>query len=487
MFTFFTLKMAFLNYEKLFVQTKKIPEARNVIIIPYSYTNKEYSDCEPEYLEYLKSHNPGSDISYTVKNNNIILFVCFIRKNEDEEEFKACVSTQGAKCYKKIVHFDEPVNFILEEMEYIRDFISGIVLAYYKYNFLRENDTKNFPISILSGYPEYIKIYNAQNFVRFLGDTPANLMTPSLFAEYALKYCNGMNVEIFDKKFMIENNMNLLLGVANGSNEEPKIVKITYKGKNEENIDVSLVGKGITFDTGGISLKPSANMAAMKGDMLGAATVLATIKLANDLQLKINIEAVLPLSENMPGGRATKPGDVHVGMSGISVEVDNTDAEGRLILGDALTFAQKSNPEYVFDIATLTGAISVALGEDFLGYFCNNDDLALLIQNASESSSDPAWRMPLSSLFLSSMKSDVADLKNAGGRKGGSCTAAIFLKEFIKKDVKWCHFDIAGVDFDHKNTTLYGKGMTGRGFPLLFEVIKKLSEKNNFKTITDFK
>ncbi|WUR04314.1 cytosol aminopeptidase [Vairimorpha necatrix] len=469
--------MSLLNYEQLFVKTVPIESAIKVNIIPYSYKNKEYSTSDSSNLDYLKNLNPASNSTYRIMpDKSIECFVCLSRNDEEADEWRASVATSGASCYNLLSHFDNPLNINIKNIDNIRDFISGIVLAYYKYNFLFKKSSDRQAISIISEYDEFVEISNAQNFVRFLGDTPANLMTPSIFTKYVEKYCQGMDFTVYDKDFMSEKNMNLLLGVSRGSNEDPKLIKISYKGSNKDNIDVSLVGKGITFDTGGISLKSPANMSAMKGDMLGAATVLATIKLAHDKKLKINIEAILPLSENMPGGRATKPGDVHVSMSGLSVEVDNTDAEGRLILGDALTFAQESSPEYLFDIATLTGAMTVALGEDYLGYFCNNEDLNEIINKSSDESGDLAWRMPLSNLFLSCMKSNVADLKNAGNRKGGSCSAAIFLSKFVKENVKWCHFDIAGVDFDHRNKVLYGKGMTGRGFPLLYELVKNLSD-----------
>ncbi|KAK6090069.1 hypothetical protein P3W45_000957 [Vairimorpha bombi] len=477
--------MNLLDYEKLKVHTEK-KNGRTVSVIiyekkeeEYRILNKNFSDSQTTFLKKNKASGKTNTTFINFEDDDsITVYASMGDLSTDLLQVKENASTTGASVLRNLMYLDEHLNIYIEVTEYQREFVSGLVLAYYKYNFLNK-DKKNINTISVLGSEEvntYTAIYNGQNFVRFLGDTPSNLMTPTLFVEYAKKYCTDLKVEVFDKGFMEKKNMNLLLGVAQGSRQDPKLIKISYKGKSTKEVDLSLVGKGITFDTGGISLKPSANMAAMKGDMMGAATVLATIKLASDMRLNINIEAVLPLTENMPGGVATKPGDVHIGMSGISVEIDNTDAEGRLILGDAISYAQESNPKYLLDIATLTGAISVALGDNFIGYFSNDDKLAGLIYEASIESSDPAWRMPLSSLYLSSMKSNVADLKNAGGRKGGSCTAAIFLNEFVNKDIKWTHFDIAGVDWDHRNKMLYGSGMTGKGLPLLYEVVKNLSE-----------
>lgn len=477
--------MDLLDYEKLNVHTEK-KDGRIVNIIVYEKKGEEYkilnkifSDAHTSFLKKNKASGKANTTFINFEDDDIItVYSSMGDLSTDLLQVKENASTAGASVLRNLNYLDEHLNFNIEVTEYQREFVSGLVLAYYKYNFLNK-DKKNISTISLLGSEDvnvYTTIYNGQNFVRFLGDTPANLMTPTLFVEYAKKYCTGLKIEVFNKDFMKKKNMNLLLGVAQGSKQDPKLLKIFYKGKSTEDLDISLVGKGITFDTGGISLKPASNMGAMKGDMMGAATVLSTIKLASDMKLNINIEAILPLTENMPGGVATKPGDVHIGMSGISVEIDNTDAEGRLILGDAISFAQESKPKYLLDIATLTGAISVALGDNFIGYFSNDDKLAELIYGSSIESSDPAWRMPLSSLFLSSMKSNVADLKNAGGRKGGSCTAAIFLNEFVDKNIKWTHFDIAGVDWDHRNKTLYGSGMTGRGLPLLYEVVKNISE-----------
>lgn len=472
--------MEILPYEKLFVSTKR-EEGRNVYVYLYFKKNDEYiinennDDLHFTFLKQVKATNKIGNFYINFKDHEKInVYICFGEKQTEIFSLKENIMKLGANVLKSLLYLNEHINFFLLFKEYRNEFSSGIVLSSYKYNFLNKEQKKITTISIID--VEYANVLNAQNFARFLGDTPANLMTPTHFVEYAKKYCKNLDIEIFDKNFMKEKKMNLLLGVAQGSHQDPKLLKIKYYGNEKSQVDVCLVGKGITFDSGGISLKPSANMAAMKGDMMGAASVMTVVKLAADMKFKLNIEVYIPLTENMPGGSATKPGDVHIGMTGKSVEVDNTDAEGRLVLADCLALAQQSKPNYLFDMATLTGAISIALGDNFMGYFCNDEELASKIDQASMRSNDLAWRMPLSSLFLNSMKSNVADLKNAGGRKGGSCTAAIFLNEFINEGIKWAHFDIAGVDFDHNNTTVYGGGITGRGLGILFELLKMLDE-----------
>lgn len=473
------------DYKKLFVSDSR-KEGKDVIPIVYSKVEEEYKiynkGLDPEHVEYLKnieaSNNTG-DTFVRHEKDRIIVYVCFGCFKVEMEKLKDSISAAGAKCLKAVSYLNTHLNFFIDFDVFDRSFVSGIILSSYKYDFNNKEKKNRLSISIIGSedIKKYVSIYNVQNFARFLGDTPANLMTPTIFVEYAEDFLNDLkeiHVEVFDSQFMKDNKMNLLLSVAQGSEQEPKLLKITYKGRNSEEVDIGLVGKGITFDSGGISLKPSANMAAMKGDMLGGASVLAVMKLVSEFGLKANVQAVIPLTENLPSGTATKPGDVFCGMAGKSVEIDNTDAEGRLILADALSFIQQSSPKYVMDIATLTGAMAVSLGDSFIGFFSNDDTLADIIYQSGIQSADPTWRMPLSSLYLSSMKSVVADLKNAGGRLGGSATAAIFLREFIDEKTKWAHFDIAGVMDASRNTAVYGQYMTGKGVPVLFESVQSL-------------
>ncbi|KAI9485018.1 cytosol aminopeptidase family, catalytic domain-containing protein [Zychaea mexicana] len=318
----------------------------------------------------------------------------------------------------------------------------------------------------------------SQNLARMLMTTPANLMTPKTFSEevaYLLAGLENIDIAVHDKEWAVRQKMNSFLSVAQGSDEPLRFLEIHYKGASESDPVYGLVGKGVTFDSGGISLKPSANMALMKGDMGGAATVCSAMYGISKLKLPVNVVAVTPLAENLPSGRATKPGDVVRAMNGKSIEVINTDAEGRLILADALYYlSSKYSLKSIIDVATLTGACDVALGQVFAGVFTNSDELWTQLNIAAQMTSDPFWRMPLHDDYLKAMKeSAVADLVNSAGRSGGAVTAAMFLKEFLAdKEQPWAHIDIAGV-MDCSSTEGYHvKGMTGRPTRSLIEYLR---------------
>jgi len=259
--------------------------------------------------------------------------------------------------------------------------------------------------------------------------------------------------------------MNSLLSVSKGSIEKPKLISLSYQG-NKKSKPIVLVGKGVTFDTGGISLKPGQAMDEMKYDMCGAASVMGVMKAVALMKLPVNLTVVVPTVENMPAHNASKPGDVVKSMSGQTIEILNTDAEGRLILCDALTYVQKYDPEIVIDVATLTGACIIALGKVNSGLMSNNQALADEIIKASESSNDGVWQLPISDEYDEQLKSNFADMANIGGREAGSVTAACFLARFTK-DYKWAHLDIAGTAWNSGAN----KGATGRPVPLLSEII----------------
>jgi len=260
--------------------------------------------------------------------------------------------------------------------------------------------------------------------------------------------------------------MGSLLSVARGSHEPPKLIVLKYEGGRRGDKPYALVGKGVTFDTGGISLKPAPEMDEMKFDMCGAASVLGTLRAVAELKLPINVVGVIPATENMPGGSATKPGDIVTSMSGQTVEILNTDAEGRLILCDALTYTERFDPQAVVDIATLTGACVIALGHVASGLFANDDALAEQLLAAGQTSRDRAWHLPLWDDYQEQLKSNFADFANIGGRPAGSVTAACFLARFTKK-FKWAHLDIAGVAWKSGAA----KGATGRPVPLLTQYL----------------
>jgi leucyl aminopeptidase len=262
---------------------------------------------------------------------------------------------------------------------------------------------------------------------------------------------------------MEKHGMGAFLAVTAGSNQQPKLIVLRYSGAAKTKRPLALIGKGITFDTGGISLKPSAEMDEMKFDMSGAGSVLGTIRALAGMKAPVNVVGVIPACENMPGGRATRPGDIVTSMSGQTVEILNTDAEGRLILCDAITYTeQRFNPEAVLDIATLTGACVIALGHVASGLFSNNDKLADDVRTAADDAWDRVWRMPLWEDYQEQLHSNFADFANIGGRPGGSITAACFLARFTRK-LKWAHLDVAGTAWRSGRE----KGSTGRPVPLL--------------------
>lgn len=297
-----------------------------------------------------------------------------------------------------------------------------------------------------------------------LGNLPPNICTPVYLGKQAEKLAKdyGFKVEVLEQPDIEKLKMGSFLGVTRGSEEPPRFIVLQHlKGKKSQK-PVVLVGKGITFDTGGISLKPGADMDEMKYDMCGAAAVLGVFKAIGELDLPFNVVGLIPTCENMPSGRATKPGDVLTSMSGQTIEVLNTDAEGRLILCDALTYAERFEPAAVIDIATLTGACVIALGHHPSGLFANNEALAKALLTAGETSHDRAWQMPLWDDYQSQLDSNFADIANIGGRAGGSITAACFLSRFAKK-YDWAHLDIAGTAWKSGKE----KGGTGRPVPLL--------------------
>lgn len=301
-----------------------------------------------------------------------------------------------------------------------------------------------------------------------LGNLPGNICTPTYLADQAkaLAKTHKLKVTILEEKDMHKLGMHSLLSVTRGSRQPAKLITLEYRGGDKKHKPVVLVGKGITFDSGGISLKPGADMDEMKYDMCGAASVLGTMQAIAEMGLKLNVVGVIPSCENMPDGAASKPGDIVKSMSGQTIEILNTDAEGRLILCDALTYAAKFEPETVVDIATLTGACVIALGHVASGLFSNQDKLARELLDAGNTIHDRAWHMPLWDDYQQQLDSNFADMQNIGGRAGGSITAACFLSRFTK-DYRWAHLDIAGTAWKSGKE----KGATGRPVPLLTQFL----------------
>jgi leucyl aminopeptidase len=310
-----------------------------------------------------------------------------------------------------------------------------------------------------------LAIAHGMDLARDLGNLPGNVCTPTYLGERALALGQefpDIKATVMERKEIEELGMGSFLSVTNGSEQPPRFIVFEYRGSPRKQRPVVLIGKGITFDTGGISIKPAGDMDQMKFDMCGAASVFGVLRAVAELKAKVNVIGLVAACENMPSGRATKPGDVVTSMSGQTIEILNTDAEGRLILCDALTYAERYEPEAVVDIATLTGAIVVSLGHVAAGMFSNNDTLARNLLAAGDEAYDRAWQMPLWDDYQEAIESNFADFANVGGRAGGSITAACFLSRFAKK-FDWAHLDIAGVAWKEGKA----KGATGRPVPLL--------------------
>ncbi len=356
--------------------------------------------------------------------------------------------------------------------------------AAYRYTATKKSDAKNTGKSVMfhvDGKFDEKKLKDAiktgeaigegMQLTKELGNLPPNIATPAYLSSTAVKLAKSYKFKctILEKKDMEKLGMNTLLSVSKGSYLPPKFIVLEHNGGKKGDKPVVLVGKGITFDTGGISIKPSAEMDEMKYDMCGAGSMLGAMKTVGMLKLKLNVVMLVPTCENMPGGNATRPGDVVTSMSGQTVEILNTDAEGRLILCDALTYAERFKPEVVVDAATLTGAMVIALGHHTTGIFANDDNLAAELVSAGKAARDAAWHLPMGQEYDDQLKSNFADIPNiSGGRAGGSITAACFLGRFTKS-YKWAHMDIAGTAWKSGAD----KGATGRPVPLLAKFLMK--------------
>lgn len=321
-------------------------------------------------------------------------------------------------------------------------------------------------------YSALSNISNAVHFVRSLVNEPANVINPQAIVDQVSQQLSSINVavKILDKNDMSSCGMNALLGVAQGSDAPPYTLICEYISDSSMQ-QIAFVGKGVTFDSGGISIKPSNNMAEMKGDMAGAAVVLGTIMALASNKIKCNVIAAVGLVENMPSGTAQRPGDIVTTMNGTTIEVDNTDAEGRLVLADVLCYIAKHySPSTIIDVATLTGAIGVALGREYAGLFSNSDILCNDLLQSSVNTGEKIWRLPTHDSYSKDIESSVADIKNVGsGNGGGSITAAKFLEHFIPKTTQWAHIDIAYTEWCKSDLSLSYKGATGFGVRLLYD------------------
>ncbi|MBO9540750.1 leucyl aminopeptidase [bacterium] len=369
-----------------------------------------------------------------------------------------------------------------------RAFVEGMLLGNYQFNVYRtENKDKHKYLDgvtllaadkaqaelIGEAQAEAEAIADAVALSRDMVSMPPNDLTPSTMAEMAKKMAAevGITCKVLDEKQIKKEGMGSFLGVAQGSidAEPPRFIVLEYMPNGDKEAPLVFVGKGITFDSGGISIKPGEGMEKMKYDMAGAAAVIGAIRAIAKLALPVNVVALVPATENMPSGDAIHPGDVLTSMSGLTIEVINTDAEGRLILADALTYAERYKPRGVVDLATLTGACVIALGTQAIGLMTNDDAFGEKVRQAGERSAERAWKLPMWDDYFDLIKSDVADLKNTGGRAGGTITAGAFLSKFAK-NYPWTHLDIAGTAWNEKGSAYVPKGATGIGVRLLVEL-----------------
>ena len=369
----------------------------------------------------------------------------------------------------------------LEPEPLARAATEGALLGLYRFDRYRSDDGeakhKLGPLLLLGSDAPALErgrdvgrvIAEAANRSRDFANEPSNVLTPREFAQRArvLAEESGLDCEILDRDALAALGMGAFLGVAQGSHEPPQLIVLRHRGGGEEP-GIGFVGKGITFDTGGISIKPAANMEAMKQDMSGGGAVITAAAAVARLQLPVNLTAIVPATENMPGGNAIKPGDVLTAMNGKSIEVINTDAEGRLILADALSYANHLHLSPIIDVATLTGACAVALGDVAFGLMANDEDLAREIIASGQRGGERIWQLPMFEEYDEQIKSRIADVKNTGGRYGGAITAAKFLAKFAG-DTPWAHLDIAGTDDSDKDKGVLVKGASGVAVRTLIE------------------
>lgn len=416
--------------------------------------------------------------------------------HETVRQAAASAQSHFKSCHAKTVSIDfDSIQNKKDVTANLQAVVEGMILNDYSVDWFKTNKKEKkadkISIEILTKSANKINenivqqakiIAETVNFARRLGDSPGNLMTPSILANEAVKASQGTRIKatVWNKARIKKENMGGLFGVSQGSDQEPRFIILEYKGASASKKPLVFVGKGLTFDCGGISIKPSSGMEEMKYDMCGGANVIATLVAIAKLKLKVNAYALVPSTENLISGSATKPGDVHYARNGKSFEINNTDAEGRLILSDALCYATELKPELIVDAATLTGAMVVALGNTHTGYFTRNKALKTKIEKAAEESGEWVWQMPLCDHHVSDMKGTYADLSNMSYSKGaGSATATAFLEQFVGEDIPWAHFDVAGTAWSVGNRLNYcpKKGASGVMIRTFVELAKQYEAK----------
>ncbi len=379
-------------------------------------------------------------------------------------------------------------DYYKDENYYYQTFIEGLYYGNYAFQYYKSDKQQDKELNVLlyadnedklsTSLKNTLRIMEGVNYTRDLENEPGSGLTPPLLAKRISKDLSNKNtsVKIWDEKEIKRRDMGGLLGVGKGSDNPPRFIIIDYKPsvQRKKTKTVALVGKGVTFDSGGISIKPAQEMGDMKADMSGAAVVAGTILTASLMNMPLRIIGIIPSAENLLSGKSYRPGDIIKTASGKTIEVENTDAEGRIILADALNYASRQKPDYIIDLATLTGACVVALGSFTAGLFTNDKYLREVIFSSGQKTYERVWELPLWQEYGELIKSDVADIKNLGGKWGGAITAAKFLEHFVDKEIPWAHLDIAGPTFPSKMNNYDKKYMTGFGVRLMIEILNRI-------------
>lgn len=388
--------------------------------------------------------------------------------------------------YVDIPPYDDFKNIFNDEKYFYQTFAEGFYLGNYNFEKYKSDNRKPGLLNVILRTKNYKKVslaihtadklIKAVSFTKDLVNEPANNLTPAEFANRAKKELqnSGIKVTVFSKVELIKRKMGAVLAVGGGSKNEPKMIILNYKPKTKAKKKIALVGKGVTYDTGGLSIKPTAGMLEMKADMAGGAVVTGIMKAAAELKLPIELIGIIPAVENSISGNSFRPGDIIKTSSGKSIEVMDTDAEGRIILADALEYASKQKPDEIIEFSTLTGAIAVALGLFTSGLFTKSDKLSEKLLESAYNTYERTWRMPMWDDFYEEIKSDIADVKNLGSRWGGAITAAKFLEKFVDEKIPFAHLDIAGPSLHHKLTNYTDKYHTGYGVRLIFDYLSKI-------------
>ncbi len=481
----FSISIKYLLEEKKIVQSlESLIRVFNVKVS--SLQKKNFLDGNTDELQITKANGKPDDL-YVIKVKMNERFNADYFRNHLAGLIRELQNSEVNNLHIFIPSYQPFKNYFDNEEYYYQTFIEGVMLGNYSFDKYKSGVTAPRLLTIWFYAEDEKKLKNAiavgkvlmesVYFTRNLQNEPSNELTPDLFAKRIAAAARKakVKVSVFNEKEIQKRNMNGLLSVGKGSIHPPRFIVLEYNGlpKSKRNTKnkVALVGKGITFDSGGISLKPGQNMGEMKGDMSGAAVVVGTILAAAKARSQIHLLGIIPTAENMPSGSALKPGDIITTASKKSVEVLNTDAEGRLILSDALDFASKQKPDVIIDLATLTGACKIALGDFAAGLFTKNEDLSKKLFKAGLKTFDRVWPMPMWDEYADLIKSDFADVKNIGDRWGGAIIAAKFLENFVDKNIAWAHIDIAGPAHANSLNNYTKKYMTGFGVRLLFEYI----------------